>query len=67
MLEVEEAQGELLIDQVRIVVPAVKPVTVEFGNKELVITPEPDIVHTPVPAAATFPAKVTEPVLAQIV
>lgn len=68
IFEVEEVQGGLLMDQVRTVVPAVKPVTVEFGNKELVMTPGPDtFIHPPVPAAATFPANVTEPVLTQIV
>ena len=68
MFEVEEVQGGLLIDHVNTVVPAVSPVMVEEGNNEFVITPEPEtFIHAPVPAAATFPASVVEPVVTQMV
>jgi hypothetical protein len=67
-LDTEAAQGELLIDQVKIVTPVVNPVSVEEGDKELVITPGPDtLTHVPTPAAGVFPARVVEPELTQTV
>jgi hypothetical protein len=67
-LETEAAHGELLIDQVKTVIPAVNPVSVEEGDNELVIIPEPDtLIHTPVPVAGALPARVVEPVLTQTV
>lgn len=68
MFEVDALHGGLLMDQVKIVIPAVKPVTVELASNEFVITPEPDtFIQAPLPAVGAFPAKVTDPVLAQIV
>lgn len=70
ILETEEAQGGLLIDQVRTVTPGVNPVTVVFRTSGFVIVPEPEtFTHKPVPIATTFPAKVAVavPVVAQSV
>jgi hypothetical protein len=68
MLEADEVQGELLIDHVRTVVPAVKPVIVLLGESELVIVPGPEtLIHAPIPAVGVLPASVAEPVLIQIV
>jgi hypothetical protein len=68
MSEVEDIQGELLIDQVRTVVPAVNPVMVLVAERELVIVPLPEtFIHRPVPEVGMFPARVVDPVLTQIV
>lgn len=67
-LEDEEAHGLLLIVHIRTVTPGVKPVTVVFLTKGLVMVPLPEIkVHNPVPALGAFPAKVAVavPVVAQ--
>lgn len=66
--DVEDVHGGLLIDHVNIVMPGVNPVSVELGKREFVITPGPEtMLHAPVPTVAVLPAKVKEPVLAQIV
>jgi hypothetical protein len=68
MLEVEETQGELLIDQVRTVVPTVNPVMVLEAERELVIVPGPEtFIHLPIPKAGMLPARVVEPELTQMV
>ena len=68
MLETEEAQGGLLIDQVRTVNPGVNPVTVVFLISGFVIVPEPEtFTHKPVPVTTTLPANVANPVFTQIV
>ena len=67
-LDVDELQGELVIDQVRIVTPGEIPVTVVFLKSGFVIVPEPETkTQRPVPIAGLFPAKVVEavPVVAQ--
>jgi hypothetical protein len=66
--DTEVAQGKFEIDQVKTVVPAVNPVNVEFGERELVIVPGPEIfTHLPIPAVGVLPASVVDPVVAQIV
>lgn len=67
-LSTEAAQGEFEIDHVNIVVPAVRPVSVDEAERELVIVPGPEtFIHAPTPAVGVFPAKVVEPVLTQTV
>mgnify|MGYP001592676019 CR=1 FL=1 len=68
MLAVDEVHGGLLIDQVSTVVPTVSPVTVVLATSEFVMVPGPEtFIQLPTPAPGTFPAKVTEPVVTQIV
>lgn len=67
-LSVVAAHGELEIDHVNTVVPAVKPVRVDEAESELVIVPGPEtLIQAPIPAVGVFPANVVEPVLTQIV
>jgi hypothetical protein len=67
-LSVVDAQGEFEIDQVKTVVPAVNPVSVEFGESELVIVPGPEtLIHSPTPVVGVFPANIVDPVLTQTV
>jgi len=68
MFETEEAQGGLLIDQVKTVSPGVNPVTVVFLTNGLVIVPEPEtLTHIPVPLTGlfAFSVAVAVPVVAQ--
>jgi hypothetical protein len=59
ILETEDAQGGLLIDQVRTVCPGEIFVTVVFLTNGFVIVPLPETkTQIPVPAAGAFPAKV---------
>ena len=70
MFETDEAQGVLLIDQVRTVIPGEIFVTVVFLSKGFVIVPDPDTkTQMPVPLVGAFPAKVAVavPVVAQSV
>lgn len=70
MLETDDAQGVLLIDQVRIVAPGDILVTVVFLKFGFVIVPEPEtLTHTPAPTAGALPARVAVavPVVAQSV
>ena len=70
MLDTDEAQGGLLIDQVRTVKPGVNPVTVVFLRSGFVIVPDPEtFTHIPVPLAGLFPLSVAVavPVVAQSV
>ena len=70
MFETDEAQGVLLIDQVRTVCPGEILVTVVFRNKGFVIVPVPETkTHIPVPEAGLLPASVAVavPVVAQSV
>lgn len=68
MFDVDEVQGELLIDHVNTVVPTVSPVIVEFGSSEFVITPGPEtFIHLPIPFTGLFPANKAEPAVTQTV
>jgi hypothetical protein len=68
MSEVEEVQGELLIDHVNTDVPAVSPVIIVAGLLGLAIIPDPEIfTQSPVPTAAVFPAIVVLGVETQMV
>lgn len=66
--EVEARHGLLVIDQVKILVPTVRPVIVEPGEEGLVIAPLPETnVQTPVPVTAVFAAMVAVPAVTQMV
>ena len=70
MLETDEAQGVLLIDHVRTVIPGEIFVTVVFLKFGFVIVPEPETkTHTPAPFTGALPASVAVavPVVAQSV
>jgi hypothetical protein len=68
ILEVEEVQGELLIDHVNTEVPAVSPVIVVEGLFGLVIVPGPEtFTQSPVPMRGVFPAIVVLGVETQMV
>ena len=67
-LDTEAAHGELVIDQVKTLVPTVNPVMVVVGDKELVITPLPEIfTHVPTPIAAALAVMVALGLVIQIV
>lgn len=68
IFEVDAGQEEKLTDQVRTVVPVVRPVIVELFCEGLVIVPGPEtFTHNPVPTAGEFPANVAIPDVAQTV
>src|SRR4051812_18215084 len=64
MVDVVVPQTPLVILHCKTFKPKPNPVTVEFGNNELVIVPLPLITdQVPTPITALFPARVVEPVL----
>ena len=61
--DTDAAQGELLIDQVKTVIPGDIFVRPEFLNTGFAMVPEPEIfTHSPVPVVGALPAKKVEAV-----
>ena len=68
MVDVDGGHTLLEICHCKMCVPTVKPVTVVLGKLGFVIVAVPETkLHTPVPTAGVFPARVALPVLIHIV
>jgi hypothetical protein len=68
IFETEEAQGELLIDQVKTVNPGVNPVIEDVGERELVIMPDPEtLIQLPIPIEGALAARTVDPAVTQTV
>jgi hypothetical protein len=58
IVEVEDAHGGFEMVHAKTFVPIAKPVIEVVGERELVITPDPETsVHAPIPITAVLPAK----------